>query len=244
MDIVDKLLADQPSFHQHGAARWDSLPETLRLIQRSVHPGSRTLETGVGASTVVFAAGGAVHTAISPDAEEHRRVRAYCNEIGVDDSKLDLIVGLSDDVLPSMGNARIFDMIFLDGAHSFPYPEVDWHYATRMLKVGGRMLIDDVPIPAVHPLFRHMSVEPNWDLDGTFDNRSAAFSLSAPPAPEEWSSQPFNRGYPDYSFVPLLQRAPLVVKAEASRLRRSAARRFPGLRDRWRNVRGSVSADE
>ena len=78
----------------------------LRIISRSLADRfcrpSLTLETGCGASTVVFAAQGAHHTAISVDAGEHQRVRAYLREIGLDDRRLTTIVGWSDAVLPTL----------------------------------------------------------------------------------------------------------------------------------------------
>src|SRR5271155_1647700 len=106
MDIVDRLLRDRPKFHVNGTTRWDSLPGTLRAIQQSVHEGYQTLETGCGASTVIFTTRGAYHTVLSPDAEEHERVRDYLKEIGVDSSRLVSMVGLSDLVLPSLCTRR------------------------------------------------------------------------------------------------------------------------------------------
>jgi predicted O-methyltransferase YrrM len=231
MDVVALLEEDRPRFHQQGTAQWDSLPETLRLIQRlAPEGGGSTLETGCGASTVVFAASGASHTAISPDPDEHRRVREYCEQIGVDHSRLRLIVGLSDEVLPSLPAERALDVAFIDGAHSFPYPAIDWYYVTRMLKIGGHLIFDDVPIPAVAPLFRHMKLEPNWRLDAILDNRAASFSLLAPPKPEEWSGQPFNQTYPDYSFVPLRLRSRLVAAHRLAQLKSQLATRYPRIR--------------
>jgi predicted O-methyltransferase YrrM len=184
LDIVRRLLTDRPSLHLEGKARWDALPETLEAIRRYARDGHTTIETGVGASTIVFAAAGANHTAISPNPSEHVRVREYCREIGVDDSKITFVAGFSDDVLPSLlGRDRTLDVAFIDGAHSFPYPEVDWYYISRSLKIGGALLLDDIPIPAVAPVFRHMSLESNWRLDRILDDRSAAFTLLAPPLP-------------------------------------------------------------
>ena len=206
-DVVQRLLVDQPAFHLAGEARWDSLPETLAAIRRAVKPGDSTIETGVGASTVVFADGGANHVAVSPAPDEHQRVRDYCAQIGVDDSRTNFIVGLSDDVLPSLlGRERTLDAAFIDGAHSFPFPEVDWHYISRALKIGGRLLMDDVTIPSVAQVFRHMRLEPNWRLDGVFDNRAASFTLLAEPGPEEWTNQAYNDGFPDYGFAALPER--------------------------------------
>jgi hypothetical protein len=229
--IVQRLLTDKPSFHLRGDARWDALPQTLEAIRESARQGDSTIETGVGGSTVVFAASGANHTAISPDAAEHQRVRDYCQQIGVDDSRVSYVVGLSDDVLPSMlGRDRTLDVAFIDAAHSFPFPEVDWYYITRSLKIGGKLLMDDVPIPAVAQVFRHMRLEPNWRLDGVFDDRAAAFTLLTPPEPEEWSHQPYNRGYPDFSFADLPKRLRLETAYRLTQARRSAGQRHPGLR--------------
>ena len=83
LDIIQRLLTDKPSFHDYGAARWDALPGALEAIRRSAKHGDSTLETGVGVSTVVFAATGASHTAISPITDEHQRVRDYCQRIGI-----------------------------------------------------------------------------------------------------------------------------------------------------------------
>ncbi len=135
LQAVDRLLTDRPAFHLGGERVWNSLPQTLGAIGRSVEPDHVTLETGVGASTAVFTACGAYHTAISPAAEEHRRVIDYCHQVGVDTGRPTFVDGLSDDVLPSLlSRERTLDVAFIDEAHSFPFPEVDWFYVTRSLK--------------------------------------------------------------------------------------------------------------
>jgi hypothetical protein len=231
LDIVQRLLTDRPSLHLEGKARWDALPGTLEAIRRYAQDGHTTIETGVGASTIVFAASGAKHTAISPNPSEHERVHDYCQKVGVDDSNITFIAGFSDDVLPSLlGRDRTLDVAFIDGAHSFPYPEVDWYYISRSLKIGGALLLDDIPIPAVAPVFRHMSLESNWRLDQILDDRSAAFTLLALPQPEDWTNQLFNKGYPDLGFANLSKRTALKTEYRAAQLRRFAADRFPGIR--------------
>ncbi|HSZ05136.1 MAG TPA: class I SAM-dependent methyltransferase [Solirubrobacteraceae bacterium] len=231
LSIVQRLQADQPAFHMGGNARWDSLPDTLGAIHSSVKPGDVTIETGVGASTVVFAERGASHTAVSPDPDEHKLVRDYCRQIGVDDSRIQFIVGLSDDVLPShLSHDRTLDVAFIDGAHSFPFPELDWYYITRSLKVGGQLLMDDITISAVADVFQHMSLESNWRLDGVFDDRAASFRLLAEPMPEEWSMQPYNKRYPDFRFAAPQKRLRLESAHRIQQAGRGLARRYPILR--------------
>jgi hypothetical protein len=235
MDVVTQLLRDRPVFHLGGTARWDVLPETLSAIETRVRDGDRTLETGCGASTVVFAAKGAHHTSISPDSSEHDNVAAYCEQIGVDRSRLRFIAGSSDSVLPELCTDRVLDAAFIDGAHTFPYPSVDWHYVVRALKVGGWLLLDDIPIPAVSYVFKYMQSDPSWRLEEILDERTAAFTLVSEPALEDWTVQPFNRR-PDYSFAPLPDRARLSAAAEITRLRSGLARRYPRLRTASRKL--------
>jgi len=237
VDMVAKLLEDRPVFHEGGQSRWDSLPGTLRAIQGFVRPGDRTLETGVGASTVIFASGGAVHTAISPSQEEHERVRAYCRASGTDDTNLSFVVGLSDEILPTYPTERVLDAAFIDGAHSFPYPAIDWYYIVRMLKIGGRLLLDDIPVPAVACVFHFMQSEPNWRLDDILDNRTALFTMVADAAPEDWTLQPYNKRL-DFAFAPFPDRVRLHTATYVRDLRQYMSRRHPKVRDAWHRVSG------
>lgn len=237
IDIVRRLLADEPAFHLSGTTHWDATDGTLYAVRKLVRPGDRTFEVGAGMTTVVFAAAGAKHTAVSPDPAEHQLIRDYCQKVGVDDSQLEFIVGFSDDILPSfLTRERTLDVALVDGAHSFPLPIVDWHYVTRALKVGGKLLLDDIPIPAVKPTFQHMDLESVWRLDGIFDNRSAAFTLLREPTSEDaWRDQRFNSGYPDYSFATIPTRLMLRGIHRALLVRRALGQRFPRLRQVYRD---------
>jgi predicted O-methyltransferase YrrM len=236
-DVVRRLLADRPSFHLCGEARWDALPGALEAIRASARPGDATIEIGAGASTVVFAASGAHHTCISPNPAEHQLVRDYCRQIGADESRVRFITGLSEDVLPALlGLDRTLAVAFIDGAHSFPFPVIDWYYISRSLKIGGKLLLDDIPIPAVAQVFQHMRHECNWRLDGVYDDRAAAFTLLAPPGPESWACQAYNRGYPDFSFAGLPRRSLLLSAHRIRQLRRRAGSRYPSLRRMYRRL--------
>jgi precorrin-6B methylase 2 len=235
LDVVGQLLADRPAFHVEGTAHWDVTRGTLHAVRNAVRPGDRTLEIGAGVTTVVFAAAGARHTAVSPDPSEHQLIRNYCRKIGVDDSQLEFLVGFSDDILPShLTRERTLDVALVDGAHSFPLPIIDWHYVSRAVKVGGRLFLDDITIPAVKPAFRHMTLDSAWRLDGIFNSQCAAFTLLREPGLDgDYLNQPFNRGYPDYSFVGMPRRVLLHAYFRTRSLRRALGERFPELRRRY-----------
>lgn len=233
--VVELLMRDRPSFHVGGTRIWNALPGSLGLIERLVTASDRTVETGCGASTVVFAAMGAEHTVISPDAREHALVHAYCTSNGIDDSRVTYVADSSDRVLPVLCEGRELDFAFVDGAHSFPYPVVDFHYVAKHLKVGGWLLLDDIPIPAVAPAYRFMKAEAHWRVDAIVDDRAALCQLLRETPPEDYNAQRFNRR-PDYSYAPLPQRTRIRV-AESSRAARArAATQFPRLRDMWKDI--------
>jgi precorrin-6B methylase 2 len=235
--IVEQIIRDDPRFHSGGVNCWSALPDILNVLSRHATSSTTSVETGCGASTVVFAAAGGQHTAISPDPREHQLVREYCERTGIDHSNVTFIAKSSDEVLPGMFEGRVLDFAFIDGAHSFPYAIIDWHYITEALKVGGKVLVDDVAIHAITPLFHFMKAEDWWRLESIPDDRAALFVLDELPPEEGYTSQHFNRRM-DYSFAPATMRTRLVASSVALRARREAARRLPWARDMWHARQG------
>ena len=80
---------------EHEPHAW----EALEFIERTVQPGMATLETGAGASTIVFAARGAHHETVTPSAEEAERILAECDRRGISTERLTFRIGSSADVL-------------------------------------------------------------------------------------------------------------------------------------------------
>lgn len=231
--VVERLMTDGPVFHAGGTRVWNALPETLRLLAANVKDGDRTLETGAGASTVIFTAAGAEHTAISPAADEHERIRAYSESIGLDTSRLSFMADTSDVALPALKLDRPVDVAFIDGKHSFPHPTIDFHYVEQKLAVGGVLILDDVPMPAVAVVYGFMQGSPDWQLLEVADHRAAAFRKLATADPDDnWHLQPFNRGYPDYSFAPLPARIRLTTDYRVRQSARKLKAQLPANRRR------------
>lgn len=243
-EAVTRILHDHPRFHGQGTITWYATRGTLDFLARTVRPGDRTLETGTGASTVVFAAAGAEHTAISPSALEHELIAKYCAEIDIDTSRVTFVARPSDDVLPGLDPEVEFDLVFIDGAHSFPFPIVDWHYAARRLKVGGCLVLDDVPIPAVSVVHRALSGDPAWEFVEWLDRRAAAFRKRAQPETEDyWRFQSFNRRL-DFSTLPPRERLRAEWKHGLRRAFKAVDGRWPAAGDALRKVRGRVGGAE
>ena len=208
-ELLERLALETGLFHEdeRGAplARGLTLEPVLALSKR-LRPGMRTVETGAGGSTVIFAAAGARHTAVTPNSEEIERIVAFCRREGISTEGVEFLVGSSDRALVEWDTA--LDLVLIDGAHRVPFPFLDWHYLAPHLRVGGHLFLDDVPIPAVHLLYEFLRGEPDWRLVAIHSDKLAEFEKTAR-APEDpvkdWELQSFNQAW-RYGHVPLSRR--------------------------------------
>jgi predicted O-methyltransferase YrrM len=146
--LLDELCASDEKFYGWADdvyANCQLDPLALALILELVRPGDRTLETGAGYSTVAFALVGAAHTVVAPFETEQARIREWCTAHGVDTSQVRFVVGQSQWLLPTLEPASL-DFVLVDGDHAFPVPFIDWYYAAEHLRVGGLVMIDDIPL--------------------------------------------------------------------------------------------------
>ena len=205
MSLTDDLRAAPPGLHGH-AEFWGLAWEALAFIERTVQPGMATLETGAGASTIVFAAQGADHEAVTPSAEEAERITAECERRGIPTEKLRFRIGSSADVLRTW-DARPLDLVLVDGAHAFPYPMLDWWFLAPHLKIGGLMLLDDAYMPPVAAVVDHLRGSPAWRLEEPVSFRTAAAcKLADEIPPGEWKGER-SGGRMSFRYLPPQRRA-------------------------------------
>jgi hypothetical protein len=196
--LTDRLRADPPL--THGDDRYLGLAwPALEWLERNVQPGMTTLETGSGASTIVFAARGASHTAISPVPDEHARIARWCATHDVSADGVRFIAASSHTALLQDWTPEPLDIVLVDGAHSFPFPVLDWMYTAEHLRVGGRMLIDDAYQPAVNVLSRYLRAHPSWELEVVPGHRTPVFRKVAESALSfDWDDRALGRARFDY----------------------------------------------
>ena len=164
-------------------------------------PTMTTLETGSGASTVVFAAAGASHVAISPFEEERDRIASYCKQEGIALDRFRFISESSHTALVSTWNPEPLDIVLIDGAHSFPFPILDWYYTAPHLRVGGHLLVDDAYQPTVNMLVRFLRRSPSWELKAVLGHRTPCFKkLNDAHLSFDWDD--FALGRASFNYLP------------------------------------------
>jgi Methyltransferase domain len=198
--LTESLKQAPPSLHGEQTF-WGLAWEALDWLEWNVEPGMTTLETGAGASTIVFAASGAEHHAVTPAEDEERRIRAACASRGIDDSRVTFHIGRSHDVLPAMESTPL-DLVLLDGAHGFPYPILDWWFLASRVKVGGRMLLDDAYLPAVASIVDYTRGADAWDLEAPVSFRTACLRKLRDEEPASDADARAARGRMRFSYLP------------------------------------------
>jgi len=183
----------------------------LAWLEQTVKPGMATLETGAGASTIVFAAAGAEHEAVTPAAEEAERIRQECARRGISTERVRFRIGSSHEVLPAW-EPRPLDLVLIDGAHGFPYPILDWWILAPHVSVGGTVLVDDAYMSPVAALVDHLRAHPAWEVDGAVGYRTVIVRKLTEQAPDfAWFGERIG-GRKSFRYLPPARRAVAAVR--------------------------------
>lgn len=189
-----------------------------------------TLETGSGASSIVFAGRGSAHTVISPAPDEHERIRLWCDQHGISTERVKFVAESSEAALSAGWTPEPLDLALVDGAHLFPFPALDWFYTARHLRVGGLVVLDDAFLPSVNMVVRFLRSSPSWEFEGAVSYRTVCFRKLDDEVGHDATGGRFDR-LPRFGYLPpaaraaayarhlLIDRSPLAQRAVA-RLRR------------------------
>ncbi len=192
LEAVDSVLTDPPQVHPDvGYGVWSTERSAYEFMAQHCPPGTRTLETGLGVSTVLFAMWGTEHICVVPNPSEVERLRAHADSREIDISTVRFELGPSDAVLPVLDSPPL-DLVLIDGSHGFPLPIIDWFYAAGRLRPGGHVILDDLQLTQVSVgLLRFLDRDPRWSQVARTSKwvayrRETDHSLS-----EDWGHQRF-----------------------------------------------------
>lgn len=195
LGLLDRVLSDSPQVHPGAEGPqgevWSTDRSCYELLARECPPGTRTLETGLGVSTALFAGWGCAHTCVVPFPDEVERLQAYCVERGIATDQVQFEVAPSDEALPRLAREEL-DVVLIDGNHGFPAPVIDWYYGATRLRDGGLVVFDDLQLPHVsQTVIPFLEADSRWSLVQREWKWAAYRRVGTWQPGEEWFNQRF-----------------------------------------------------
>lgn len=194
MDLIDEIIQ---TMHDTGVAEGRSGKvhelhsgldreegEFLYNIIKDDPTILRTLEVGCayGFSSLYICAAlqgrtGVSHTIIDPIEN------SFWDGVGINKleeagiSFFEFIEDYSEFALPRLLRQKdgCFDFIFVDGMHTFDHALLDCFYATRLLRVGGYLMLDDIYFLSVRRVVSFISNYPCYEIVGSLRTPKEAF---------------------------------------------------------------------
>jgi predicted O-methyltransferase YrrM len=215
--LLEKILAESPGFHcgdtettqsfseKHSSLRGpivenirNKVPacygidgELARFLFAAVSERSKTLETGSGISTLVFAMRGASHIAVTPSPEEAANIRSYAGANQISMGSIEFVIEPSDRYLPRCGATEL-DLVLIDGKHAFPWPILDWFFTADKLKQNGIVVLDDLQMSSVSMLGDFLREDPRWEFERMLGRRTLVMRKICETVHDvSWHMQPF-----------------------------------------------------
>ena len=106
ISAVAYVLADPPQVHSCANGAWNTDPACYEYMATLLKPEDRTLETGLGVSTVLFALWGCQHTCVVNSEAEVTACRQHLESRGISAESITFHIGSSERVLPNLEAAR------------------------------------------------------------------------------------------------------------------------------------------
>jgi predicted O-methyltransferase YrrM len=188
-----QLLTAPPKLHGPAGAPtdgWRLDDAALHFLEAHVRSDMRTIETGAGVSTIVFALKRSRHTCVVPDRHVVRRIRRYCASADISLRTVTFLLDRSEYALPKIDTCA-YDFALIDGRHGFPAPFIDWFYIADRLCPGGIVLVDDTWIWTCEVLVRFLDTNPGWHRCGDLPTSAAFVKDGSDSHHDEWVDQPF-----------------------------------------------------
>jgi len=171
-------------------------PQVLKRIHdtASSYKDCVSAETGCGLSTIVLSHAGAHHTSFTiAEGNSLARVRA---EPLLRPEGVEFVIGPSQRTLPAHHFVRPLHVALIDGAHGWPFPELDYYHLYPHVLPGGTLVVDDIHIPTIARMCEMLRDDAMWQhvediLYTSFFRRTSAPLFD--PLGDGWWQQNFNK---------------------------------------------------
>lgn len=227
--ILRRIVEVGPGLHSAGTFS----ARTFEAIARAAHRRQihNSVETGSGASTLLFSHLSEHHTVFALDGGSGSIANVRRSPLLRQDV-VTFVEGPTQATLPQHHFTEKLQLVLIDGPHGYPFPDLEYYFLYPHLETGALLILDDIHIPTVHNLFEFLRRDAMFELDEVIQTTAFFTRTSAR------TFDPFGDGWwqQNYNANPLLRYTwkdrvgsllPASMQRSLTRLKRSMTRGFP-----------------
>ena len=197
-EVLKGLAALPEDWHAAGCLEMPNLEGLAR--HASTRKIRRSVETGTGKSTLLLSHLSEHHLCFSLDdakslGDGHSLERASGSSL-LKPGVVEFVVGPTQQTLIAHTFSEPLQLVFIDGPHGYPFPELEYFKLYPHLETGGLLIVDDIHIPTIRNLFNFLREDPMWCFLETV-GKTAFFERTNAPTfsttGDGWWLQPFNK---------------------------------------------------
>jgi hypothetical protein len=200
-NIISSIKQAAPNLHKAGTFPGKTFDALVHHLTRQKIKNS--IETGSGASTLLFSHLSQNHTVFAIDDGNESINGTRRNPLLRSDS-VTFVEGPTQKTLPAYQFTQPLQVALIDGPHGYPFPELEYFYIYPHLDPGALLIIDDINVRTIHNLFRFLSADKMFHLEQVVTATAFFRRTDAPmfnPFGDGWWEQGYNR-LPATPFMP------------------------------------------
>jgi hypothetical protein len=191
-EILRRIAEVAPNLHGAGTFSARTLEAIARVARKRQIRSS--VETGSGASTLLFSHLSERHTVFAVD-DGNGSIANVRRSTLLRQNAVTFVEGPTQVTLPQHRFAEKLQLVLIDGPHGYPFPDLEYYYLYPHLETGAVLILDDIHIPTVQNLFQFLRRDAMFALDQVVQSTAFFTRTSAPtfdPFGDGWWHQSYN----------------------------------------------------
>jgi hypothetical protein len=191
--VLAEVVRIAPSLHKAGTFSAAVLEALVR--HATARPVQHSVETGSGASTLLFSHVSADHTVFAVDGGTGS-IRSIETSPLLRRETVTFVEGPTQLTLPLHTFAHRLQLALIDGPHGYPFPDLEYYHVYPHLDPDALLIIDDIHIPTITNLFDFISADEMFDLREVVETTAFFRRTDAPTFAQTgdgWWTQRYNK---------------------------------------------------
>jgi hypothetical protein len=193
--VIADIAALPGDWHDSGTLPADVIHRIAKLVEERFPNGlSASAETGCGKSTLLLSHLSRRHICFTQSiGNSANKVKTHP---AFNSGSVEFIHGPSQLTLRQHQWRQRLDFALLDGAHGYPFPELDYYFIYPQLSEGAILAVDDIHIPTITNLYHFLCEDEMYQLVALETYTAFFVRTGAPvfdPVGDGWFRQKYNQ---------------------------------------------------